>query len=114
MRNTVRSILLAATFVGAPWLLAAPFLSADADVVDQVPPEEGQPEKKSKASARDDHESLHRKLEEESKANLKEISRLMEKVQESLSRKQTGDPTQNDQREVVKRIEELIDKIGKG
>jgi hypothetical protein len=62
----------------------------------------------------DEHEKLHQKLAAEGDANLKEIARLMEKVQGNLAKKQTGDATQNDQQEIVKRIQELIDKLGKG
>ncbi len=66
------------------------------------------------AKAGGDHEALHDKLEAEGRANLKEIARLMEKVRNDLSQKQTGGPTQGDQREVVKKIQELIDKLEKG
>ena len=62
----------------------------------------------------EEHEKLHQKLATEGEANLKEIARLMEKVQNNLARKQTGDSTQSDQQEIVKRIQELIDKLGKG
>jgi len=62
----------------------------------------------------DEHDAIHKKLAEESEANLKEIARLMEKIRDSLSRKQTGEPTQSDQRDAVKKLQELIDKVGKG
>jgi hypothetical protein len=62
----------------------------------------------------DDHEAIHRKLAEEGEANLKEIAKLMEKIRNDLSQKQTGDRTQADQKEVVKKIDELIEKAGKG
>jgi len=96
-------------------LLALP-LRGDVDKPspDEAAPERGEPGRERKASARDEHEAIHRKLEDEGEENLKEIARLMEKIRDGLRRKKTGDPTQSDQREVVKKIEDLIDKIGKG
>jgi len=61
-----------------------------------------------------EHEAIHRQLEEEGERNLREIARLMEKIQNNLSQKETGDATQTDQQEVVRKIQELIDKLGKG
>lgn len=61
-----------------------------------------------------EHMKLHRQLEAEGEKNLKEIARLMEKIRNDLSQKQTGDATQGSQKEVVKKIEDLIDKINKG
>ncbi len=60
------------------------------------------------------HEELHRELEAEGQATLKEIARLMEKIQNDLDKKNTGASTQENQQAVVKKIEELIDKLGKG
>jgi hypothetical protein len=74
-------------------------------------PELGKPGKRLNI---DEHEKMHQDLAAEGEANLKEIARLMEKVRGNLSEKRTGDPTQTDQREIVKKIQELIDKLGKG
>ena len=76
-------------------------------------PEMGKPGEDG-AKARDSHEALHDKLEAEGRENLKEIARLMEKVRTDLSQKATGGTTQGDQREVVKKIQDLIDKLEKG
>jgi hypothetical protein len=59
----------------------------------------------------DDPEAIHQKLEAEARENLKEINRLMDKVRNDLAQKQTGEPTQAQQRDVVRKIQELIDKI---
>jgi hypothetical protein len=61
-----------------------------------------------------EHEAIHRKLAEEGETNLKEIARLMEKIRNNLSEKQTGAATQAEQKETVKKLQELIDKLGKG
>jgi hypothetical protein len=74
-------------------------------------PELGKPGKRLNV---EEHEKMHQDLAAEGEANLKEIARLMEKVRGNLSEKRTGDPTQNDQQEIVKKIQELIDKLGKG
>ncbi len=62
----------------------------------------------------EEHEALHQKLAQEGEANLKEIARLMEKIRNDLSEKQTGAGTQTDQKETVRKLQELIDKRGKG
>ncbi len=74
-------------------------------------PEMGKPGGPGKVQDEADHEAIHQKLAAEGEATLKEIARLMEKVQNNLSRKDTGEPTQSDQGEVVKKIQELIDKL---
>ena len=60
------------------------------------------------------HEDLHQRLEKESRENLKEISRLMEQVQNSLAKKNTGAATQKQEKDVIQKIDGLIKKISKG
>src|SRR5687767_5525760 len=67
-----------------------------------------------KGSPSEDQEALNRKLADESEANLKKIAERMDKIRGKLSKNETGDATQTDQREVVKELQELIDKVGKG
>ena len=62
----------------------------------------------------DDHEALHRNLQNESQENLKEISRLMKLARDNLAKSRTGEATQISQREVVKKLQELIEKVEKG
>jgi hypothetical protein len=61
-----------------------------------------------------DHEKLHQKLAEDGKANLAQIAELMKKIQSDLAEKQTGENTQSRQNEVVRKLDELIDRLGKG
>jgi hypothetical protein len=58
-----------------------------------------------------EHEDYHRKLAIEGEKNLQEIRRLLDEIQKNLSGKQTGAPTQERQASVVKRMDELIDKL---
>ncbi len=106
-------------------LLAWGFLAADIDKLKPIGPErdkvdEGkkdQPRAEMGEPGKDDeaeHEKIHQKLAEEGQANLKEIARLMEKVRDNLSRKETGDRTQSDEREIVKKLQDLIEKLDKG
>ena len=71
-------------------------------------------ESEKKQVGADEHEAIHKKLAEEGEANLKEIAKLMEKIRNDLSQKQTGERTQTDQKEVIRKIDELIEKAGKG
>ncbi len=82
--------------------------------IDKSRVDEKAEEPKPELGGEDDHAAIHDKLHKESKANLKEIIRLMEKVRGDLSKSKTGEPVQNDQREVVRKIDELIDKINQG
>ena len=61
-----------------------------------------------------EHEAIHKKLEDESRETLRLIQKLMEKSRDQLAKKDTGRGTQNDQQETVKKIQELLDKAGKG
>ncbi len=122
MTRLLNPILIAAG------LLACSFLAADIEKVGPVgpggkPDREGADEKEGKARPEmgkpgadpgEDHEAIHQKLAAEGEVTLKEIARLMDKVRDNLSRKDTGDKTQGDQREVVRKIQELIDKLEKG
>ena len=54
------------------------------------------------------HEEFHRRQIEEGEGNLKEIQRLLDEIQNGLSAKETGEGTQTRQKEVVKRLDELI------
>lgn len=51
------------------------------------------------------------KLAEEGQANLKTISELMKKIQGNLNEKKTGQETQALQKDVTKKIDDLIEKI---
>jgi len=62
----------------------------------------------------DPHEKLHDKIRSDGEANMKEILRLMDEIQNDLAGKKTGAATQDKQRKTIKKIEELIDKLGKG
>jgi hypothetical protein len=96
-------------------LFASGTLIADIDKPkndEQPEPEMGGAGKKGFTSK--DHEALHKKLAEEAQDNLKKIAELMEKARGRLAQKETGDSTQKDQQEVVKELQELIDKVGKG
>lgn len=61
-----------------------------------------------------EHEAIHRKLEEDSRAALRKIQELMEKTRDQLAKKDTGRSTQTDQQETIKKIQELLDQTGKG
>jgi len=74
----------------------------------------GKPGEPGGEQAREDHEKLHQDLAKEGKANLQEIARLMKKIQNNLAQKETGMATQTEQGEVVKKIQELIEKLEKG
>jgi hypothetical protein len=117
MRKFILPVFLAfgVLRVGVSWADVGAPRPPDPKKSDEKPaPEMGEPGKGGRVTTPEEHEALHKKLAAESEANLKEIQKLMEKVQQNLSQKQTGDSTQNDQREVVKRLQELIDKVGKG
>jgi guanylate kinase len=107
MRTTISTLLaaLALTASGA-------FARADIDKDEEAKKKLKEAEKA--APAGETHEELHRRLADEGKKNLDEIARLMEKIRGDLSKKQTGEATQNEQKEVLKRIQELIDQLGKG
>ena len=62
----------------------------------------------------DPHEKLHEKIRSDGETNLKEVLRLMDEIQDDLAGKKTGAQTQAKQRKTIKKIEELIDKLGKG
>ncbi len=51
------------------------------------------------------------KVIKEGKQNLDEIRRMLEEIQNDLGKKKTGGATQNQQRAVVKKMSQLIDKI---
>jgi hypothetical protein len=113
MRYVLRGILATLGIFGSAHLLAEIDKSKQAEKEGQPEPEMGGPGGKGKEFTSSDHEKYHRKLAEESQANLKKISELMDKVRGRLAQKQTGDATQGDQREVVKELQDLIDKVGK-
>src|ERR1041385_4481148 len=76
--------------------------------------DEEQPRPEMRQPGEDEHEAMHDRLEAEGRKNLKEISRLMDKVRNDLAKKQTGSPTQSDEREVTKKIQDLIEKLQNG
>ncbi len=97
------SVFLGAAFFGSARLGALEIDKTRADEKAEQP--------KPELGGQDDHDAVHDKLHQDSKANLKEIIRLMEKVRGDLSKNKTGEPVQSDQKEVVRKIDELIDKI---
>jgi len=111
-------MILLARLVLSIGLVALAIDGVAADVVGDVDKDtdEAVKGKKGKAAVKEgeSHDDVHRRLEKESKATLKEITRLMEKVRGSLADKKTGAATQEKQQAVVKKLEELIDALGKG
>ncbi len=120
LRSFVAGGVLASTFLVADIEKVRPEGNEEKGKEDQErdgakpEPEMGKPGRQARAREDADHQAIHRRLEAEGEETLKEIARLMEKVRNDLSRKQTGDSTQGDQKEVVKKIQDLIDKIQKG
>ncbi len=108
------NILLAALCVAGGILGGLGLASLRADI-DKDRQEKAPEEQKGKLAPNgESHEELHRRLAKEGEANLREIARLMEKIQKNLGKNDTGAATQESQQEVVKRLQELIDKLGKG
>jgi hypothetical protein len=91
--------------------LALPFARADVDSEDQA---KGKEKGGIVGPDGESHEDLHRRLETESRENLKEIARLMELVRGDLAGRKTGEETQKREQDVIRRLQELIDKVGKG
>jgi uncharacterized FlaG/YvyC family protein len=60
-----------------------------------------------------DHEEYHQRLAKEAEENLKEINRLLEEIQKNLGDKQTGAATQDRQKRVVERLQELVRELEK-
>jgi len=103
-----------------PFVLVSGFLWAEVDrsrlKEKQEKPgvELGKPGEAEGEKARKEHEKLHQDLAREGKANLQEIARLMKMIQNNLAQKQTGQATQTEQKEVVIKIQKLIEKLEKG
>ena len=96
-------------------LLFALNTSLDADIdqddLEKITPKQGNLEGQHGGGG---HEEVHEKLEKEAKENLDEIARLMELIRDDLSQKKTGAATQGRQKDVLKKLDKLITKIGKG
>lgn len=83
----------------------------DKDDLEKITPKKGNLEEQHGGGG---HQEVHEKLEKEAKENLDEIARLMELIRGDLSQKKTGAATQSRQKDVLKKLDELITKIGKG
>ena len=59
------------------------------------------------------HEDYHRRVVKEGEENLKEIQRLLDEIEKSLAQKKTDPATQAKQKQVVERMQKLIEEIGK-
>ena len=59
------------------------------------------------------HEDYHRRVVKEGEENLKEIQRLLDEIEKNLAQKKTDPATQAKQKQVVERMNKLIEEIGK-
>lgn len=92
-------------------LLPASFLRAEIDPEDI---KTKAPDIERSGKQHDPHDKLHEDLRADGETNLKKVLELMDKIQNDLSNKKTGSATQKEQRSLIKKLDKLIDKLGKG
>ena len=108
LHRTLAAFSCACLLVG---LTAPLYADIDKDDLEKITPKKGTLEGQEGGGG---HQEVHERLEKEAKENLDEIARLMEKIRDDLSQKKTGPATQSRQKDVLKKLDELIAKIGKG
>jgi len=107
MKNS--SLTALTVFVAAFSLILAPVSAAPEKKDDNDKKiEEAQKKAEAELNGSDPQRS---KVIEEGKQNLAEIRKMLEKIQNDLSNKQTGSSTQNQQKKVVSKMNQLIEKI---
>src|SRR5688572_1691788 len=106
LRRTVRAGLCAA-------LLAAPFtLLAEIDPRKEKEDDARKPRPQLDRGEGEGHEDYHRRVVKEGEENLKEIQRLLDEIEKNLAQKKTDPATQQKQKQVVERMNQLIEEIG--
>ena len=117
---SIQRRLTGSALLGVFFLLSAFPLRADVDRTKKDNEEAKEAEKQARpeldgkvdhSDVDDEHEAFHKDLFEEGQKNLQEIQRLLDEVQNNLSKSNTGPDTRSKQRQAVERMNGLIKKL---